>query len=90
MVVASRRPAWCVAATIAADLLCWLRLLYLDDILANAEPKTLRYRFLHTVARIIRGQGKHTIRIPATLPWAHHLASCLLAALALPHQHSID
>jgi Transposase DDE domain group 1 len=67
--------AWCVAATIAADLLCWLRLLRLlcllcllclDGLLAKAEPKTLRYRLLHTAARIIRGQRKRKIRIPAT------------------------
>ena len=31
--------AWCVAATIAADLLCWLRLLCLDRSLADAEPR---------------------------------------------------
>jgi hypothetical protein len=46
--------AWCVAATIAADLLCWLRLLCLDPALAEAEPKTLRYRLLHPAARIVR------------------------------------
>jgi hypothetical protein len=36
--------AWCLAATIACDLLCWLRLLCLHGTLASAEPKTLRYR----------------------------------------------
>jgi hypothetical protein len=76
--------AWCIAATIACDLLCWLRLLCLDGPLATAEPKTLRYRLLHTAARIIRGQRKRKIRIPATWPWAQQLATCLLTALALP------
>jgi hypothetical protein len=76
--------AWCLAAGIACDLLCWLRLLCLDGPLAKAEPKTLRYRLLHTAARIIRGQRKRKIRIPATWPWAHQLATCLLTALALP------
>ncbi|MBV9140910.1 MAG: IS1380 family transposase [Pseudonocardiales bacterium] len=76
--------AWCLAATIACDLLCWLRLLCLDAPLANAEPKTLRYQLLHTAARIIRGQRKPKIRIPATWPWAQQLANCLLNALALP------
>jgi hypothetical protein len=61
---------WCVAATIAADLLCWLRLLCLDPAMADAEPKTLRYRLLHTAARIVRGQRKRKIRIPQTWPWA--------------------
>ena len=36
--------AWCVAAMIATDLLCWLRPLCLDTAMADAEPKTLRYR----------------------------------------------
>jgi hypothetical protein len=76
--------AWCVASTIAVDLLCWLRLLCLDGPLAKAEPKTLRYRLLHTAARIIRGQRKRKIRVPTTWPWAQQLATCLLTALALP------
>lgn len=76
--------AWCLAATIACDLLAWLRLLCLDGALATAEPKTLRYRLLHTAARIVRGQRKRKIRIPETWPWARPLATCLLAALALP------
>ena len=76
--------AWCVAATIACDLLCWLRLLCLDGPMANTEPKTLRYRLLHTAGRIVRGQRKRKIRIPQTWPWAQQLAACLLAALALP------
>ena len=62
--------AWCVAATIAADLLCWLRLLCLGPALADAEPKTLRYRILHTAARIVRGQRKRKIKIPESWPWA--------------------
>jgi hypothetical protein len=32
----------------------WLGLLCLDGPLATAEPKTLRYRLLHTAARIVR------------------------------------
>lgn len=76
--------AWCLAATIATDLLCWLRLLCLNGPLAKAEPKTLRYRLLHTAARIVRGQRKRKIKIPASWPWADPLAACLRAALALP------
>jgi hypothetical protein len=75
--------AWCVAATIAADLLCWLRLLCLDPALADAEPKTLRYRILHTAARIVRGQRKRKIKIPETWPWAHELAAAFHAVFAL-------
>jgi Transposase DDE domain group 1 len=76
--------AWCLATAIAVDLLAWLRLLCLTGDLAKAEPKTLRYRLLHTAARIIRGQRKRKIRIPETWPWANELAACLTTALALP------
>jgi hypothetical protein len=76
--------AWCLAVGIACDLLAWLRLLCLSGDLAKAEPKTLRYRLLHTAARIVRGQRKRKIRIPETWPWADELAACLTAALTLP------
>jgi Transposase DDE domain group 1 len=76
--------AWCIAAAIAADLLAWLRLLCLSGDLTKAEPKTLRYRLLHTAARIIRGQRKRKIRIPQTWPWAQDLATALTTALTLP------
>ena len=56
-----------MAAAIGCDLLCWLRLLCLDGPLAKAEPKTLRYRLLHTAARLVRGQRKRKIKIPETL-----------------------
>jgi hypothetical protein len=76
--------AWVLAVQIACDLLAWLRLLCLTGDLAHAEPKTLRYKILHTSARIIRGQRKRKIRIPETWPWANDLQTCLLTALALP------
>ncbi|MDQ4033262.1 MAG: IS1380 family transposase [Actinomycetota bacterium] len=76
--------AWCIAATIACDLLCWLRLLCLHGLLATAEPKTLRYRLLHTAVRVVRGQRKRKIRIPETWPWANQLATCFHTTFALP------
>jgi len=68
----------------ACDLLCWLRLLCLTGPLARAEPKTLRYRLLHTTARLVRGQRKRKITIPETWPWAPELHACFLAIFALP------
>ena len=65
------------------DLLCWLRLLCLQGPLARAEPKTLRYRLLHTAARLVRGQRKRKIRIPETWPWADELTAAFHAAFAL-------
>ncbi|MFI7548061.1 IS1380 family transposase [Actinoplanes sp. NPDC049599] len=76
--------AWIAAAAMACDLLAWLRLLCLTGPLARAEPKTLRYRILHTSARIIHGQRRRTIRIPETWPWAQELRDCLTVAMNLP------
>ena len=40
--------AWLTAAMTGQILLAWLKLLALDGDLAKAEPKTLRYRVLHS------------------------------------------
>lgn len=63
------------------DLLCWL--LRLAGPLSTAEPKTLRYRLLHTAARLVRGQHKQKIKIPVGWPWARELETCLRTAFAL-------
>jgi hypothetical protein len=62
--------AWFTSALIAATLLAWLRLLALDEPLARAEPKTLRYKILHAAARITRGARKRRLKIQASWPWA--------------------
>jgi hypothetical protein len=62
--------AWCLAVAMACDLLAWLRLLCLTGELANAESETLRYRLLHTAARIIRTQYPH----PRDLALGHRTA----------------
>jgi hypothetical protein len=76
--------AWCTAAAIAADLLAWLQLLALDDDLARAEPKRLRYRILHTAARLTRGQRRRWLRIPATWPWATQITAAFTRIAAIP------
>lgn len=76
--------AWCQAASIACDLLAWLRLLALDGDLARAEPKTLRYKILHTAGKIARGQRRRYLRIPPAWPWAGDMASAFTRILALP------
>jgi hypothetical protein len=57
--------------------------LLLDGDLARAEPKTLRYRLLHTSARLIKGGRCLRIRIPATWPWAGQLANAINTVLAI-------
>jgi hypothetical protein len=44
--------AWLQVVMLAVDLLAWTQALLLDGHLAKAEPKTLRYRLLHTAARV--------------------------------------
>jgi hypothetical protein len=76
--------AWCVVVALACDLLAWLALLGLDGDLAKAEPKTIRYRLLHTAGRIIHGQHKRKLRILHTWPWAHQLQTAFTRITALP------
>ena len=72
------------AALIAATLLAWLRLLALDGSLAKAEPKTLRYRILHTAARLARGGRRRRLKIAATWPWAAAITTAWDRITALP------
>lgn len=80
----SINQAWCQVVTLAVDLLAWLRHLTLDGDLSRAEPKTLRYKLLHTAARITHGQRLRWINIPPTWPWAHQLATAFAHVMALP------
>ena len=56
----------------------------LDDDLAKAEPKQLRYRILHTAARLVRGQRHRWLRIPTTWPWATHITAAFHRIAAIP------
>jgi hypothetical protein len=76
--------AWCTLAAIAADLTAWLQIIGLDGDLAKAEPKTLRYRILHTAARLTRGQRRRWLRIPATWPWADQITAAFTRIAAIP------
>jgi Transposase DDE domain group 1 len=44
---------WLQLVLIAHDLISWSQTLLLDGELAKAEPKRLRYRLLHTAARLV-------------------------------------
>ena len=56
---------WIELARLAADLLALAQSMLLTDQseLHRAEPKTLRYRLLHTAARITKGQRKVYLRL---------------------------
>ncbi|NUK63961.1 IS1380 family transposase [Streptomyces lunaelactis] len=75
---------WLDLSLAAIDLLAWMRVLLLDGELAAAEPKKLRYRLLHVAARLTRGGRRLRLRISATWPWRHELATAFHRLAALP------
>ena len=74
------------AVMLAVDLLAWTQTMLLHDqpTLAKAEPKTLRYRLLHTAARLVRGGRRLRLRLDRTWPWATALALAFARCTALP------
>jgi len=75
---------WIQIAALAADLIAWLQLIALDDDLANAEPKALRFRMLHVPARLTRGGRRRRLRLPAGWPWAGQITDAFATIMALP------
>jgi Transposase DDE domain group 1 len=76
--------AWLQAALLAATLLSCLAHLALDGQLAKAEPKTLRYRVLHTAARLTSSGRYRHLRFPRNWPWAAQIALAWTRIAALP------
>jgi len=77
---------WVLAANIAADLSAWCRLLGLHDCddLKDAEPETLRYRFLSLPARLVRHARARVLKISRTWPWKDAFLACWQRLCALP------
>jgi len=77
--------AWLELALTAIDLIAWTQHLLLDGDLARCEPKALRYRLLHTAARITRGQRRTYIRLAEHWTWARDLAAAFTSLALIPH-----
>ncbi|MEH0573218.1 MULTISPECIES: IS1380 family transposase [Streptomyces] len=77
---------WMLAANLASDLDAWVRLLALHDVegLADAEPKTMRFRLYHLPARLADHARRRWLRIDATWPWAEAFTTCWQRLTALP------
>jgi hypothetical protein len=75
---------WIEIALIAQDLTAWTQTLALDGELAICEPKTLRYRLLHTAGRLAFHARRAVLRLQATWPWAQELAAAFARLTALP------
>lgn len=78
--------AWVLAATIAADLDAWTRLLLLHDEpdLAKAEPETIRMKLYHLPARLTSHARQRTLHLDRTWPWAHAFSTAWQRATQLP------
>ncbi len=76
--------AWLETALTAIDLLAFTQTILLDGELAKAEPKKLRYRLLHTAARITRGQRRVYLRLARNWPWALALARAFTQLRLIP------
>jgi hypothetical protein len=78
--------AWALAATIAAGLDAWTRLLLLHDEpdLAAAEPETIRMKLYHLPARLTAHARKRTLHLDRTWPWAWAFTTAWQRATQLP------
>lgn len=78
--------AWVLAATIAADLDAWMRLLLLHDDpeLAKAEPETIRSKLYHLPARVTAHARTRTVHLDRSWPWAHAFTTAWQRATQLP------
>jgi DDE family transposase len=79
-----RNAVWLELILAAQDLVWGTQALLLDGELAVAEPKTLRYRLLHTAARVVRHARRVVLRLQRTWPWAAALAGAFTRLRALP------
>jgi hypothetical protein len=75
---------WLEISLIAQDLIAHTQLLALDGELAACEPKTLRYRLLHTAGRLAFHARRATLRLQRNWPWADALAVAFARLAALP------
>jgi hypothetical protein len=79
-----RNAVWLELSLIAQDLTAWTQALALTGDLAACEPKTLRYRLLHTAGRLVFHARRATLRLARDWPWADALANAFTRLSALP------
>jgi hypothetical protein len=80
-----RNALWLQLVFIAQDLMTFTQVLTLDPgELRSAEPQQLRYKLLHTPARIIHHARGVRIDLPRNWPWADQLVAAFDRLRALP------
>jgi hypothetical protein len=75
---------WLELSLVAQDLTAWTQQLALVGDVAVCEPKTLRYRLLHTAGRLAFHARRATLRLQRSWPWADALAAAFTRLAALP------
>lgn len=75
---------WLELALAGIDLLAWTKTLLLQGELAKAEPKKLRYRLLHTAAKLTHSGRRTWLRIAENWPWTTDLVDAFTRLTALP------
>jgi hypothetical protein len=80
-----RNALWLQLVLLAQDLMTFTQILTLEDgELRSAEPQQLRYKLLHTPARIIRHARGIRLDLPHNWPWANDLVAAFDRLRALP------
>lgn len=75
---------WLEIVMLAHDLIVCTQALCLDDELAKAEPKRLRYRLLHVAARLAFSGRRAKLRLPAAWPRTEALKTAFEKLTTLP------
>jgi hypothetical protein len=66
---------WLELVLAAHDLLCHFRRIGLEGQAQLWEPRTLRYRLLHSAARVVRSGRRMLVRLQHDWPWSRMLLS---------------
>ncbi len=75
---------WLQLVLAAQDLFAFFASLALDDDLAVAEPKTIRYQLLHVAGRITTSARRTTLHLDRDWPWLDDLLTAFTRIRALP------
>ena len=75
---------WLQIVMLAHDLIVWTQALLLDDELATAEPKRLRYRLFHVAGRLAFSGRQAKLRLQHDWPWASELIAAFRRLEAFP------
>jgi len=79
-----RNAVWLQLVMAAQDVMTFTQVLTLDGELRRAEPAALRYKLLHTPARLVRSGRRATLRIQHDWPWAADLLAAFQRLRSLP------